>query len=216
MSSRLLKIDEENFEGVIQDAAQVIRSGGVVAVPTESFYGLAVHALNEKAVERLFVVKGRREDNPILILIGSGESLCSYAREVSDKARKIAERFWPGGLTLVFFADPVLPPSLTAGTGKIGIRLSSHRIPRALARAVAAPVTGTSANRSGHRSCLTAEEVMEDVGENIDLILDGGRTPGGKGSTVLDVTVDPPLVLREGMVSREDLKPFLSQNIRSF
>jgi L-threonylcarbamoyladenylate synthase len=210
MASRLLRIDDKNFAGVIQEASKVILSGGVVAVPTESFYGLAVHALNEQAIERLFRVKGRREENPLLVLIASGEALDPYVREVSDKARKLVGRFWPGGLTLVFVADPVLPPLLTAGTGKIGIRLSSHPVPRALARAVAAPVTGTSANRSGHPSCLTAEEVMEAVGENIDLILDGGRTPGGKGSTVLDVTVDPPVVVREGMVSREDLKPFLS------
>jgi L-threonylcarbamoyladenylate synthase len=111
---------------------------------------------------------------------------------------------------MVFFADPILPPSLTAGTGKIGVRLSSHPVPRALAEAVGAPITGTSANRSGEPSCSTAEEVMEAVGEDIDLILDGGRTPGGKGSTVLDVTEDPPVVLREGIVSRCELGPLLS------
>jgi len=210
MSSRLLKIDEKNFAGAIQQAAQVILSGGVLAVPTESFYGLAVHALNEKAIERLFAVKDRREDNPLLILLASRGTLGAYVTEVSDRARKLMERFWPGGLTMVFFADPILPPSLTAGTGKIGVRLSSHPVPRALAEAVGAPITGTSANRSGQPSCSTAEEVMESVGEGTDLILDGGRTPGGKGSTVLDVTVDPPVVLREGMVSREELKPFLT------
>jgi len=209
MSSRLLKIDEKNFAEVIQDAAQVILSGGVVAVPTESFYGLAVHALNERAIERLFAVKGRREDNPVLILIASEESLDTCVTGVSEGARKLMERFWPGGLTLVFSADPVLPTSLTAGTGKIGVRLSSHPVPRELARAVGAPITGTSANRSGQPNCSTADEVMEAVGEDIDLILDGGRTPGGKGSTVLDVTLDPPLILRHGMVSSDALNPFL-------
>jgi L-threonylcarbamoyladenylate synthase len=210
MSSRLLQIDEKNFAEVIQDAAKVILSGGVVAVPTESFYGLAVHALNEKAIERLFAVKRRREDNPLLILISSGETLDSYAMNVSKRARKLVESFWPGGLTLVFFAAPILPPSLTAGTSKIGVRLSGHPVPRALAKAVGAPITGTSANRSGQPSCSTAEEVMEAVGEDIDLILDGGRTPGEEGSTVLDVTLDPPVVVREGIVSREELKPFLT------
>lgn len=209
MSSRLLKIDEKNFAEVIQDAAQVILSGDVVAVPTESFYGLAVHALNEKAIERLFAVKQRREDNPLLILIDSNETLDSYAINVSNRARKLMERFWPGGLTMVLFANPSLPSSLTAGTGKIGIRLSSHPVPRELARAVGAPITGTSANRSGQPSCSTAEEVMEAVGEDIELILDGGRTTGGKGSSVLDVTADPPVVLRDGIVSRDELSPFL-------
>jgi len=209
MPARLLKIDEKNFGKVIQEASQVILSGGVVAVPTESFYGLAVHALKEMAIERLFAVKGRREDNPLLILIASEESLSPDVTGVSDRARSLMERFWPGGLTLVLFADPVLPVSLTAGTGKIGVRLSSHPVPRELARALGAPITGTSANRSGQPSCLTAEEVMEAVGEDIDLILDGGRTPGGRGSTVLDVTLDPPVILRQGMVSHEELFPFL-------
>jgi L-threonylcarbamoyladenylate synthase len=194
---------------VIQEAAQVIHEGGVVAVPTESFYGLAVHALDEKAIERLFAVKRRREDNPVLILIPSKEGLSSYVTEASEKTWKLMEHFWPGGLTMVFFAGSILPRSLTAGTGKIGVRLSSHPVPTELARAVGAPITGTSANRSGRPSCSTAEKVMEALGEDIDLILDGGKTPGGKGSTVLDVTIDPPVVLREGIVSRNELSLFL-------
>jgi L-threonylcarbamoyladenylate synthase len=210
MPARILKTDpQDKLETVIKDAAQVILSGGVVALPTESFYGLAVHALNETALERLFAVKQRREDNPVLVLIASKDSLDSYVRKVSDRARKLVERFWPGGLTLVFYAKPILPELLTAGTGKIGVRLSSHPIPRELARAVGAPITGTSANRSGQPSGSTAEEVMEAVGEDIELILDGGRTTGGKGSSVLDVTVDPPVVLRDGIVSRDELSPFL-------
>ena len=210
MPARILKTDtRENLQSAIQDAAEVILAGGVVAVPTESFYGLAVHALNEKAIERLFAVKGRREDNPLLILIASRESLDSCVTEVPDRARKLMQRFWPGGLTMVFSANPMLPQSLTSGTGKIGVRLSSHPVPRALAEAVGAPVTGTSANRSGQANCLTAEEVMEALGGEIDLILNGGKTPGGKGSTVLDVTVHPPIVLREGIVSHEELRQFL-------
>jgi len=211
MLARILKTDtQDSFQTAIKDAAEVILSGGVVAVPTESFYGLAVHALDEKAIGRLFAVKRRREDNPVLILIPSKEGLSSYVTEVHEKGRKLMERFWPGGLTMVFFAGPILPRSLTAGTGKIGVRLSSHPVPTELARAVGAPITGTSANRSGRPSCSTAEEVMEALGEDIDLILDGGKTEGGKGSTVLDVTTDPPVVLREGIVSRNELSPFLS------
>jgi len=210
MPARILKADtEDSLQSAIQEAAQVILAGGIVAVPTESFYGLAVHALNENAIERLFAVKQRREDNPVLILIASKESLDSYVMEVSDRARKLMGRFWPGGLTMVFLADPILPPSLTAGTGKIGVRLSSHPVPTELAKVLGAPITGTSANRSGQPGCSTAEEVMEAVGEDIDLILDGGKTTGGKGSTVLDVTVAPPVILREGMVTRQALTPFL-------
>jgi L-threonylcarbamoyladenylate synthase len=210
MSARILKTDtRDRLQSALHEAVKVILSGGVVAVPTESFYGLAVHALDEKAVERLFAVKERREDKPVLILIASTETLESYVKEVSDKARKLMERFWPGGLTLVFRAKPILPRLLTAEAGKVGVRLSSHSVPRELARMVGAPITGTSANRSGQPSCSTAQEVMEAVGKDIDLILGGGGTPGGKGSTVLDVTVDPPAVLREGIVSRDELRPFL-------
>lgn len=211
MPARILKTDtQDNLQRAIQEAARVILSGGVVAIPTESFYGLAVHALNVKAIERLFAVKQRREDNPLLLLIASGETLDSYVTEVSARARDLAARFWPGGLTMVFFAKPILPPALTAGTGKIGIRLSGHPVPRELARAVGAPITGTSANRSGRPSCSTAEEVTEAVGGDIDLILDGGKTPGGNASTVLDVTCDPPKILRHGIVSRDQLSPFMS------
>jgi len=210
MPARILKTDtQDSLQSAIHEASQVILSGGVVAVPTESFYGLAVHAFNQKAVEQLFAVKRRREDNPVLILISSKESLGRYAADISDKARRLTDRFWPGGLTMVFRADPLLPQSLTAGTGKIGIRLSSHPVPRELSKAVGAAITGTSANRSGEASCSTAQEVMRAVGEDIDLILDGGITPGGKGSTVLDVTLDPPVILREGIVSRHELNPFL-------
>ena len=162
MPARILKTDtQDNLQAAIQEAAKVILCGGVVAVPTESFYGLAVHALDEKAIERLFSVKRRREHNPVLILIPSKEGLSSYVTEVYEKDRKLMERFWPGGLTMVFFAGPILPRSLTAGTGKIGVRLSSHPVPTKLARAVGAPITGTSANRSGEPPCSTAEEVME-------------------------------------------------------
>jgi L-threonylcarbamoyladenylate synthase len=210
MPARILKTDTQGtLRSAIQEAAKVILSGGVVAVPTESFYGLAVNALDEQAVERLFAVKGRREDKPVLILIASTQTLDSYVTGLSDKARRIIERFWPGGLTLVFYAKPTLPDLLTAGTRKIGVRLSSHPIPREIARTVGGPITGTSANRSSRPNCSTAEEAMEAVGEDIDLILDGGRTPGGKGSTVLDVTVEPPVVLRDGIVSGDELSPFL-------
>jgi len=212
MTAHILKADtQDNLQRAIHDAAKLILSGGVVALPTESFYGLAVHAMDAKAIERLFAVKQRREDNPVLILISSKEDVESYAVEVSDTARKLMDRFWPGGLTMVFHAKPNVPDLLTAGTGKIGVRLSSHPVPRALAKAVGAPITGTSANRAGQPSCSTAEEVMEAVGKDIELILDGGETPGGKGSTVLDVTLDPPLILREGMVSRDDLSFSLSR-----
>ncbi|MBU2498030.1 MAG: threonylcarbamoyl-AMP synthase [Proteobacteria bacterium] len=197
------------MRAAIEEAASVISAGGVVALPTESFYGLAVDAMNEKAIERLIAIKRRRDDNPILILLPSREVLPQYVAAIPDVAMRLMDHFWPGGLTMVFEAKAGISPLLTAGTGKIGVRLSSHPLPTELARLVGAAITGTSANRSGQPPCTSAQEVMDAIGDDIDLILDGGRTQGGKGSTVLDLTVDPPLVVREGMVGRETLAPFL-------
>jgi L-threonylcarbamoyladenylate synthase len=154
-------------------------------------------------------VKKRRGEQPILILIPSVEHLDQYVIHVTQIARPLMNEFWPGGLTLIFEAKPNVPRELTAGTGKVGVRLSSHPIATALAQAVGTPITGTSANISGQPACSSAKEVLQHLGEKVDLILDGGETAGGKGSTVLDVTMDPPVVLREGMVSREQIKKCL-------
>lgn len=210
MFSNILKVDtEEKLRLGLKKAAEVINSGGMVAFPTESFYGLAVSVKDEKAIQRLFDVKKRRSDQPILMLVPSVESLNQIVVHIPKIARLLMSRFWPGGLTLIFEAKPDLPQGLTAGTGKIGVRLSSHPIARALAEAVGMPITGTSANISGEAACSSAKEVHHSLGEKVDLILDGGKTAGGKGSTILDVTVDPPQILREGMVGREQLEKCL-------
>jgi len=210
MLSNILKVDtEEKLQIGLKKAADVIKSGGLVAIPTESFYGLAVNPTDVKAIKRLFDVKKRRGDQPILILIPSLEHLDQCVLHVSEIALRLVNEFWPGGLTLLFEAKPNLPPELTAGKGKIGVRLSSHPVPTALAQAVDGPITGTSANISGQPACSTAKEVLQHLGENVDLILDGGQTAGGTGSTVLDVTMDPPFIVREGMVSREQIKKCL-------
>ena len=192
-------------ERSVEAAREALRSGGVVAVPTESFYGLAVDIGNEAAVRRLFEVKGRRPDSPVLLLLPSLLSMDRYAARITSQARRLAERFWPGGLTLVFEAAPRVSPLLTADSGTIGLRLSSHPVPTLLAKAMGGAITGTSANRSGRAPCCTAGEVADSLGPDLALILDGGPTPGGEGSTVLDTTSHPPVVLREGMVSRRAL-----------
>jgi len=202
----IIGVDKEKYlEAGLNRAVEIIRSGGVVAFPTESFYGLAVNAIDEGAIERLLDIKKRKGDHPILILIPSRDLLDQYAAHVSETAQRLIEQFWPGGLTLIFEAGPNISPLLTAGTGKIGIRLSSHHIATGLAKGVSMPITGTSANISGQPACLNAREVFDSLGKEVDLILDGGVTKGGKGSTVLDVTVAPPRVLREGIVGREML-----------
>ncbi|NNG06465.1 MAG: threonylcarbamoyl-AMP synthase [Desulfobacteraceae bacterium] len=206
----LIKLDtEDNLKIGLKKAADSILSGGVVAIPTESFYGLAVNATNSSAIQRLLDVKERSGDQPILILIPSVEQLDQYVILIPEIARLLMNEFWPGGLTLIFEAKPNLPRELTAGTGKIGVRLSSHPIATALAQAVGSPITATSANISGQPACSSAKEVFQYLGESVDLILDGGKTAGGKGSTVMDVTIDPPVVVREGMVSWEQIRKCL-------
>ncbi|MEW6668982.1 MAG: L-threonylcarbamoyladenylate synthase [Thermodesulfobacteriota bacterium] len=199
----------ENAGAAITRAAEVILSGGIVAVPTESFYGLAVNALDEAAVRRLLAVKRIRENHPILTLIPSRDALRKYVLSIPPVADLLMNAFWPGGLTLVFHASAFIPPLLTAGTGKIGVRLSSHPLAAGLARMVGLPITGTSANLTGKPACVSAGEVFTSLGEGVDLILDGGKTEGGKGSTLLDITVDPPRILREGMVGLDQLEKFV-------
>jgi len=197
------------IRAVVARAAELLRSGGLVAYPTESFYGLAADATDEKAVVRLYRAKKRSPSLPVLILISSADEISAYAGRIPEVTWELTAAFWPGGLTLVFRAAPGVLPILTAGTGKIGLRVSSHPIAAALVRASGVPITATSANISGAPPCRTAKAVLRQFGSALDLILDGGRTPGKTGSTVLDLTVDPPLILREGLVTREQLGEML-------
>ncbi len=212
----IIRLDSfERQEQALKRAKKVLLQGGLVACPTESFYGLAVDATNEEAIRRLFALKKRSAEHPILLLIPSVDLLSEYVIRIPPVAHQLINEFWPGGLTLVFEASERISPLLTAGTGKIGIRLSNHPLATALAQAIGAPVTGTSANISGTPPCCSAKEVLISFGENIDLIIDGGETTGGIGSTILDVTVDPPQILRNGMVQRRQLEKFISLGLSS-
>lgn len=204
--SHLLKINSaESLRKALDDAANIISKGGVVAFPTESFYGLGVDATDFDAIRRLFTIKKRDPNLPILILISSLGELHKYAAFVPPEAERIAKRFWPGGLTIVVQSSPVLPLMLTGGKGKLGIRISSHPVAGALSKALNVPITGTSANVSGRAPCITAHQVVESLGDEVDLILDGGLTEGKSPSTVLDVTCNPPVIIREGIIKAEEI-----------
>jgi L-threonylcarbamoyladenylate synthase len=206
-SPPLIRVDPSgDFQVAIDMAADALQSGGVVAYPTETFYGLAVDISNEAAIRRLFSAKKRSATRPVLILIAHVDFLDQYVSSIPPIARRLIDAFWPGDLTLVFEAGQRVSSLLTGGSGKIGIRLSSHPVATALARAIESPISGTSANLSGQAACSTAQEVLNCLGNRIDLILDAGETTGRIGSTVLDVTVQPLRVLREGVVTREFLK----------
>ncbi|MDQ5984961.1 MAG: Threonylcarbamoyl-AMP synthase [Syntrophus sp. SKADARSKE-3] len=195
---------------IMETAVYVLKQGGIIAYPTETFYALGADALLEKAVLRLFEIKGRDFNNPIA-LIGSGEQdLPLITDNIPEAARSLIAAFWPGPLTLIFQASKRVLPRLTAGTGKIGMRVSNHPIARGLAAYLGHPVTATSANLSGNPECTTAQEVSNQIGPLVDLIIDGGQTQGGKGSTMLDVTVLPPVILREGALSQKNISSIIA------
>ena len=190
-------------EAALSQAARVVRAGGVIAFPTETFYGLGVTPGDSAAVQRLFTLKGRSPaSSPILVLIRHRQDLESLTSEISPSAELLMKACWPGPLTIVFRASSRVPSVLTAGTGTIGIRLSAAPALQRLLDAVGGPLTGTSANKSGALPAVTAEDVQVSLGVDVDLILDGGRTPGGFASTVVDTTVTPVRLIREGALSR--------------
>ena len=203
-----MELAGNHLKSQVTDAAGILKSGGLVAYPTESFYGLAADAANDTAIRRLFYVKRREAGEPVLLLIPAVESLERYAAHVSDTAIRLMGAFWPGGLTIVFEAQEEVSTLLTGGTGKIGIRLSSHPVATALAQAMGSAITGTSANISGESPCNTPRGVLRALGKGVDKILDGGETPGQKPSTVLDMTTRPHSVLREGIILKEMLRPY--------
>jgi L-threonylcarbamoyladenylate synthase len=184
----------------LHQAAAVLRAGGLVAFPTETFYGLGAAALDPGAVRRVFEIKGRPDGKPVLVLVDSVAMLDAVALEVPPRARTLMAAHWPGALTLVFRARSEVPAEVTAGTGTVGVRLSAHAVARALVTALGQPITAPSANPSGSTPPTTGAAVLAHFGGRLDLLLDGGATTGGEPSTVLDVTVDPPRVVRAGAV----------------
>jgi L-threonylcarbamoyladenylate synthase len=181
-------------------AATTLRAGGLVAFPTETFYALGAAALQPAAVRHIFTVKGRPEDKPLLVLVDSVAMVERIAAEVPVTARRLIAEHWPGPLTLVLRAQPHVPDEVTAGSGTVGVRLSAHPLARALVQALGEPVTAPSANPSTLAPPTTAAAVLHYFEGRIDLVLDGGATAGGEPSTVLDVTVDPPRVVRAGVL----------------
>ncbi|MCX5853546.1 MAG: L-threonylcarbamoyladenylate synthase [Deltaproteobacteria bacterium] len=206
----ILKISPEKPEAaLIAKAVKTLKTGGVIAYPTETFYGLGVDGSNELAIEKIFRIKGRNFRNPISIIIGDKNDLSPLVEEISEHSRTLLQHFWPGPLTIVFAASSNVSPLLTAGTGKIGIRVSSDPIATALAKALSHPITATSANRSGETECTTAAAVIQCIGHDIDMVIDGGTTPGIAGSTIIDVVAFPPVILREGIIPTSLIHSFL-------
>ena len=206
----ILKVSGDNSEdAVLTYAAEILTRGGVIAYPTETFYGLGVDATNEKAIRKIYSIKGRNFNNPVSVIIDQIENLQSFVQQVPDNALLLMQAFWPGALTIVFKASDGVLPLLTAGTGKIGMRISSHPAARVIAAKLGHPVTATSANLSGAPECSTADDVVNQIGDKLDAIVDLGKTAGGMGSTIIDVTFNPAKILRQGAINRNSIEKYV-------
>lgn len=188
-------------QSVIRHAAKTIESGGIVVIPTLGLYGMAADAFNPQTLKRIFDLKNRPETNPLLIFIKNSGILDTLVTDISPDARKLMAAFWPGKVTLIFHAQSHLSNILTAGTGKIGIRVPGHPVTDALVQTLSTPITGTSANLSGEQGCNDISSLSDSILTNADLILDAGPLKGGPGSTVIDTTCHPVRILREGAIS---------------
>jgi L-threonylcarbamoyladenylate synthase len=206
----ILKVDADNSEErILTQAAEILANGGIIAYPTETFYGLGADATNEKAIEKIFAVKDRNFKNPISLIIGQADDVYPLVQDVPQAAKKLMAAFWPGALTIVFLAANNVSPLLTAGSGKIGLRVSSHPSAQVIVQKLRRPLTATSANLSGAPECTRVSEVAEQIGDKIDAIIDLGDTPGTIGSTIIDVTCYPPVILREGAISRKTIEKYI-------
>jgi L-threonylcarbamoyladenylate synthase len=194
-------------------AAALLRAGELIAYPTETFYGLGADPRNPEAVEKVFDAKGRPERMALPLIAAEEGSILLCVRDFPAQARRLAAAFWPGALTLVLTASPDLPPRLLGGGHTVGVRISSHPVAASLARASGGPIVATSANLSGGPAPSTAAEVRQVLGESAALILDGGSTRGGSASTVLDMTVDPPRLVRSGAVPIAAIEQVLGRRL---
>jgi L-threonylcarbamoyladenylate synthase len=204
--TRVLSIDPTAPDKArIAEAASVLQHGGLVAFPTETVYGLGANALDATAVERIFAAKGRPATDPVIVHLASADGMPLVAESVPGVARRLAAQFWPGPLTLILRKLPAVPDSVTAGLATVGLRVPSHPIARALIEAAGVPIAAPSANRFSRPSPTLAEHVLADLDGRIDMVIDGGPTPIGVESTIVDLTVSPPVIRRPGGVSREQI-----------
>lgn len=212
MKTIIRKIDETNInKEAIQEAGEILKNGGLVAFPTETVYGLGADALNEVAAEKTYAAKGRPSDNPLIVHIADLQALEKITTHVPEAAYKVAEAFWPGPLTMIFDKSEAVPYGTTGGLNTVAVRMPSNIIAKELIRAAGGYVSAPSANTSGRPSPTTAEHVDEDLNGKIEMILDGGSVDIGLESTILDMTVTPPMILRPGAITAEMLEPIIGE-----
>ena len=193
----------------VRRAAQILRAGGLVAFPTETVYGLGADAASAQAVQKLYAVKRRPADHPVIVHFENSKAAFAWAREVPGSAKKLAARYWPGPLTLILKRSPLARDFVTGGQDTVGLRVPSHPIARELLKEFGGAIAAPSANRFGLVSPTTAAHVREDLGKDADLVLEGGPSEVGIESTILDLSGEAPVLLRPGHISKEELESLL-------
>ena len=207
METKLLRDTEQD----IGTAAAILRAGGLVGIPTETVYGMGANGLSSAAVGKIFAAKGRPQDNPLILHVPDASWLARYCREVPDSAYTLAERFWPGPLTMILPRKDVVPDAVTAGLDTVGVRCPNHPVTLAIIRAADVPVAAPSGNTSGRPSPTCAAHMVEDMAGKIDAIVDGGPCGVGVESTIIDLTCTPPRLLRPGGLPLEALEGVLGE-----
>ena len=200
------KGQQKEIEDKISAAAKILREGGLVAIPTETVYGLGANGLDPNAVNRIFEAKGRPQDNPLILHVTGAQWLPRYCRDIPPIAYVLARKFWPGPLTMILKRSPVVPDETTAGLDTVAVRCPTHPVTLSIIRAAGIPIAAPSANTSGRPSCTTAQDVLEDMDGKIEGVVDGGACTVGVESTILDLTCEPPRLLRPGGLPLEDLE----------
>ncbi len=212
MKTLIEKIERHQMDDeVLAKAGEILKCGGLVAFPTETVYGLGANALNEDAAMKTYAAKGRPSDNPLIVHIADVEDLPIVARNISDKAMQIIERFWPGPLTLIFEKQYIVPFGTTGGLHTVAVRMPTDEIARAVIRAGGGYISAPSANTSGRPSPTSAQHVADDFDGKIDMIIDGGNVDIGLESTIVDMTVEPPMILRPGAITKEMLEEVVGE-----
>ncbi|HET7440818.1 MAG TPA: L-threonylcarbamoyladenylate synthase [Terriglobales bacterium] len=214
MRAEIIKINHETPEtSLVKYAAEQIRAGQVLGMPTDTFYGLAADPFNLRAVDRVYEIKTRSRHKPLSLLIESVDQAEDLARPLPEEFYKLARRFWPGPLTIIVRAASRLPLKVTANTGNVALRVPSARIPLAVIQAAGIPITATSANLSGAAECTTAEQVRDQLRDRISIIVDGGASPREVASTIVDLTDDDArwMILREGAIPAQEISEFFAQ-----
>lgn len=212
MNTRIVQVDENNINmEVVRKAGKIIQTGGLVAFPTETVYGLGGDALNPASSRKIYEAKGRPSDNPLIVHIAKWEALSAIVKEIPRESVKLAEAFWPGPLTMIFEKSDLVPPETTGGLETIAVRMPAHRTALAFIEAAGGYVAAPSANRSGRPSPTIAEYVAQDLNGRIEMIIDGGDVELGLESTIVDLTAETPVILRPGYITRQMLERTIGQ-----